>query len=110
MIYNVQLFFGLWLVSVIGTVKADDAAYMNKFTVCDDTSIVVSDVSLLCDSPGTYYYGSGKYRSSATCEGGDKAKMQVDFQILEDLQTDAYLTLSVQGYGTVAAVDRKSVV
>jgi hypothetical protein len=102
--YSAQVSFVIWLVSVFVAVKSDDDAYMNKFTVCDDTSIVVTDVALLCDSPGTYYYGSGKYRNSATCEGGDKAKMQVDFQILEDLQSEAYITLSVQGYGTVAAV------
>lgn len=102
--YSAKSLILIWLVTAITTVVADDAAYVNKFTVCDDTSIVVSDVSLLCDSPGTYYYGSGKYRNSATCEGGDKAKMQVDFQILEDLQSEAYITLSVHGYGTVAAV------
>ncbi len=100
--YTAQLYFIILL--VIYAVNADDDEYVNKFTVCDDTSIVVSDISLLCDSPGTYYYGSGKYRNSATCEGGDKAKMQVDFQIVEDLQSEAYITLSVQGYGTVAAV------
>jgi hypothetical protein len=101
--YSAQLYFLIWLAITL-TVCADDAEYVNKFTVCDDTSIVVTDISLVCDSPGTYYYGSGKYRNSATCQGGDKAKMQVDFQIQEDLQTDAYLTLSVQGYGTVQAV------
>lgn len=104
MMYSAQVYFVIWLVCAALTVNAEDSAYVNKFTVCDDTSILVSDVSLLCDSPGTYYYGSGKYRNSATCQGGDKAKMQVAFQILEDVQTDAYITLSVQGYGTVAAV------
>lgn len=84
--------------------RADDGEYRNKFTVCDETSIVVSDISIVCDSPGTYYYGSGKYRNSATCQAGDKAKMQVNFEIQEDLATDAYLTLSVQGYGSVQSV------
>lgn len=83
---------------------ADDGEYRNKFTVCDETSIVVSDISLVCDSPGTYYYGSGKYRNSASCQAGDKAKMQVNFEIQEDLTTEAYLTLSVQGYGSVQSV------
>jgi hypothetical protein len=82
----------------------DDEDYYNKFSVCDGTSVVVSDISIVCDSPGTYYYGSGKYRNSATCQAGDKAKMQVNFDILEDLEADAYLTLYVQAYGTIESV------
>lgn len=91
------------LVSLANTALADDA-YINKFSVCDSTSVVVSNITIACDSPGAYYYGSSKYRNSATCEAGDKAKMKVDFLILADLQADAYLTLYVQGYGTVEPV------
>jgi hypothetical protein len=101
--YSAQLCFAVFAVIAV-VAFADDDTYINKFTVCDDTSIVVSDISLVCDSPGTYYYGSGKYRNSATCQGGDKAKMQVDFQIQDTLETDGYITLSVQGYGTVETV------
>lgn len=82
----------------------EDGEYYNKFSVCDDTSVLVSDISILCDSPGTYYYGSGKYRNSASCQAGDKAKMKVSVDILEDLQSDAYLTLYVQAYGSVEAI------
>lgn len=82
----------------------EDEAYYNTFSVCGDTSVLVDDISLMCDSPGAYYYGSKKYRNSATCEAGDKAKMNVYFQILEDLQADAYLTMYVQAYGTVETV------
>jgi hypothetical protein len=101
--YCAQFCFVLWA-AVASRINADDGEYRNKFTVCDETSIVVSDLSIVCDSPGTYYYGSGKYRNSATCQAGDKAKMQVNFEIQEDLASDAYLTLSVQGYGTVQSV------
>ena len=84
--------------------NGSSSGYYNKFSVCDDSYIVVKDVSLLCDSPGTYYYGSGRYRNSASCQAGDKAKVQVTFQINEDL-TDMYdpiyVDLSVSGYGTV---------
>jgi len=80
-----------------------DGNYYNTFSVCDDSVIVVQDLSILCDSPGTYYYGSNKYRNSATCKSGDKAKVDMTFQITKDL-TDyytPYLTMTVTGYGTI---------
>lgn len=75
--------------------------YYNKFSVCSNSLITVEDISILCDSPGTYYYGSGKYRNSAECKAGDKAKVTVAFTISQSLQYQPYLTLSVSGYGTV---------
>jgi len=86
------------------TAEDSSGKYYNQFSVCDDSHIVVKDISLLCDSPGTYYYGSGKYRNSASCKAGDKAKVQVVFYIAEDL-TDKYdpiyVDMFVSGYGTV---------
>jgi hypothetical protein len=66
----------------------------------------VKDITLLCDSPGSYYYGSNKYRDSATCKAGDKAKLQLDFYI-DDPDTIASLggyaltTINVQGYQAI---------
>eukprot|EP00980_Cylindrotheca_fusiformis_P011717 scaffold2783_cov129-Cylindrotheca_fusiformis.AAC.18 len=57
---------------------------VNQVTVCSDSIIQVEDVSILCDSPGAYYYGSGKYRNSASCKPGDKAKIVVDFYIADE--------------------------
>jgi hypothetical protein len=81
--------------------SADDGSYYNKFSVCSDSSIVVSDIVLVCDSPGAYYYGSNKYRNSASCQAGDKAKLTIKFQIAEALETSAYIHLMVKGYGSV---------
>lgn len=71
----------------------------NQVSVCSDAVIVVSDVQLTCDSPGTYYYGSGKYRNSATCVAGDKANLIVDFYI-DDPETieqhGGYALLSIE--------------
>jgi hypothetical protein len=97
------------LVSLAVTTFADDGDnenrdYLNKFSICDDTPVVIDDLSILCNSPGAYYYGSGKYRNSALCQAGDKAKLHIDFQILEALDADAYLTLYVQAYGSVETV------
>jgi hypothetical protein len=40
-------------------------------TLCDNSVIQVISMYLTCDSPGTYYYGSGGYRNSPTCKFGD---------------------------------------
>jgi hypothetical protein len=86
---------------------ADDATeegYYNQFSVCDDSVILVQEISIMCDSPGAYYYGSGKYRNSASCQAGDKANLIVDFVILEDIEEEAFLTVEVQAYGTVETI------
>jgi len=74
----------------------DDA--MSQMEVCEDSKIEVTSVYMLCDSPGTFYYGSGKYRNSATCRAGDKAKITLTFDIVEDLEdADPLLTLKAKG-------------
>ena len=93
-----------WLLLLAPSAGADDDGeqYYNSFSVCSDSAVVVNQISILCDSPGTYYYGSNKYRNSAKCQGGDKAKLQVELELIEQLEDDvAYLTLYVEGYGTV---------
>jgi len=71
--------------------------YKKFFESCEDTSIQVEDVSLLCDSPGAYYYGNGKYRNSQTCMLGDKGKVSISFYIGEDLEgAEPYVTLNVK--------------
>jgi hypothetical protein len=81
--------------------SSDDGSYYNSFSVCSDSAIVVSDIVLVCDSPGAYYYGSNKYRNSATCQAGDKARLTVTFQVAETLDSSAYIHLMVKGYGSV---------
>ena len=76
-----------------------------SFTVCEDTAVIVNHISILCDSPGTYYYGSGKYRNSQKCQGGDKAKLEVELVVTDELEEPAYLTMYVVGYGTVENVE-----
>jgi hypothetical protein len=66
--------------------------------------VAINQISIVCDSPGTYYYGSGKYRGSAKCQAGDKARLSVELQVEYDIEATAYLTLYVDGYGTVASV------
>jgi hypothetical protein len=81
----------------------DDAYSYSTFSACSDSSIIVTDMSLVCDSPGAYYYGSNKYRNSASCQSGDKAKLKVTLQISESLESSAYIHLMVNGYGTIEA-------
>ena len=82
------------------TVSADDE-YYNQFSVCADSIVVVEELMITCDSPGSYYYGSNKYRNSATCVAGDKAKLQFVFEITQDLEASPYVTVDVEAYGSV---------
>jgi hypothetical protein len=84
----------------------DEDVYKSMISVCADAVIEVKDIVLLCDSPGTYYYGSNKYRDSATCKAGDKAKLQVDFYIddpdtIASLGGSALTTIKIQGYQAI---------
>lgn len=63
--------------------EIDDGEAYNRFTVCSNAAIQVQDVQITCDSPGTFYYGSGKYRNSPSCLPGDKAKILIDFYIAD---------------------------
>lgn len=76
----------------------------NEFSVCSDSMITIDELGISCDSPGTYYYGSGKYRNSQTCQAGDKGKVYVKFYVKEAIQYTAYIAVYVQGYGTVEGV------
>lgn len=74
------------------------------FTVCDDTAIEVSEVQIYCDSPGTFYYGSGKYRNSQNCTAGDKGQYIVDFYINDAATIEAtggYPVIDVSATGSI---------
>jgi hypothetical protein len=73
-------------------------------TVCDDTAIEVSEVQIYCDSPGTFYYGSGKYRNSQNCTAGDKGQYIVDFYINDAATIEAtggYPVIDVSATGSI---------
>ena len=81
--------------------RADDESdgdyYQKYFESCEDTDIEIQDVSLLCDSPGAYYYGNGKYRDSNSCMLGDKGKVSIYFYIGEELEgVEPYVSLNVK--------------
>jgi hypothetical protein len=70
----------------------------SSITLCSDSNIQVTSVVVGCDSSGTFYYGSGKYRDSETCKAGDKAKITITFDVINDLNgVDPLLTLSATG-------------
>jgi hypothetical protein len=96
---SVAFTFLLALSAAVPAAMADDG-YQNE--VCSDSIIQVQDLSLVCDSPGAYYYGSGKYRNSESCKPGDKARIQLDFYIADAEQIQysggyALLTMEVDG-------------
>jgi len=91
----------LLLAAIVNCVAGDEEGggeyYKKYFEACQDTDITVEDVSLLCDSPGAYYYGNGKYRDSNSCMLGDKGKVSVYFYIGGDLDgVMPYVTLKVK--------------
>ncbi len=83
--------------------SANNRTY-SEFSVCSDSLITVDELSITCDSPGTYYYGSGKYRNSETCQAGDKGRVHMKFYVKEIIQSTTYISVYVQGYGTVEGV------
>jgi len=50
---------------------------LNVQSFCRNDPIRVSFMSLTCDSPGAYYYGSNTYRNSKVCMTNDKATVTV---------------------------------
>lgn len=65
--------------------------------VCKDSVIAVTYMTILCDSPYTFYYGNGANRNSPVCDYGDKATLSVTIKVLDDLQnedTDVYFTMA----------------
>lgn len=89
----------------------DDDANANAyrgFSVCSDTSIEVQDVQLYCDSPGTFYYGSGKYRNSQNCTAGDKGKFLIDFYIKDSdtIESAGEPVIDITAFGNVRMYER----
>jgi len=73
----------------------DDSA--TQIEICDSTTVQVSSVQVLCDSPRTYYYGNGANRNSVTCDYGDKATVSVTFDTVQDLDEDEdiYMVMAI---------------
>eukprot|EP00934_Nitzschia_sp_Nitz4_P003793 Nitzschia sp. Nitz4//scaffold195_size40117//36654//37664//NITZ4_007583-RA/size40117-processed-gene-0.19-mRNA-1//1//CDS//3329540386//3783//frame0 len=86
--------------------QEDDDYFGYPVEVCSDAVIQVQDVVASCDSPGTYYYGSGKYRNNEYCTPGDKVKVQIKFYIADHdtiQQAGNYAILDVYASGSNTA-------
>jgi hypothetical protein len=96
----------LLLLLFVLPLRAEDGSSSGEtMQVCSDTDILVTGISLVCDSPGTFYYGSGKYRNSQYCKGGDKAKLVLTFDVVGDISdVDPLLTLEARGDGETVTV------
>jgi hypothetical protein len=86
--------------------KAQDSAYWNTNTddysptlvTCEDGAVEVTSVTILCDSPYTFYYGNGAHRSSQYCSYGDKFSLSVEFSVTENLGYDDYIYITMGIY------------
>jgi hypothetical protein len=56
---------------------SDLSGHLKLMRHCDVNIVYVNSIYLTCDSPGSYYYGSGGYRKSSRCKYGDKADMYI---------------------------------
>lgn len=69
---------------------------------CKKPTISVNSVTILCDSPYTYYYGNGAHRGSTVCDYGDMATVLVNFNVKSKIRTvdKAYMTIAVYAQKT----------
>jgi hypothetical protein len=67
--------------------------------VCPDSVVQVNKVEWSCDSPYTWYYGSGAHRNSATCDYGDKMSLTIKFQVVATIEdasvNDIFTTMAI---------------
>lgn len=71
--------------------------YQMSLDVCSNSVVDVSSMTILCDSPYTFYYGNGAHRNSPICDYGDKATLSVTFRVVDDLQEgddEIYFTMA----------------
>mmetsp|Transcript_14867 Transcript_14867/g.22872 ORF Transcript_14867/g.22872 Transcript_14867/m.22872 type:complete len:280 (+) Transcript_14867:2-841(+) len=61
---------------------------------CEDGIVQVVNITISCDSPYTFYYGSGVNRNSPVCDYGDKATISVGFYVMEDVDDAIYMQMS----------------
>lgn len=75
----------------------DAEASSSAVVPCEKGVVQVTSISLLCNSPYTYYWGNGANRDSQVCDYGDKANIEVSFTVTDDLEdgTDIYMTMAV---------------
>jgi hypothetical protein len=68
-----------------------------KVEPCEKGVVQVTSISLLCNSPYTFYYGNGANRQSLVCDYGDKANIEVSFTVTDTLGegTDIYMKMAV---------------
>jgi len=77
-------------------VQTDDAYGLSSQLVvpCEKGIVQVTGISLLCNSPYTYYWGNGANRNSLVCDYGDKAQIVISFTVTDDLDGDIYMLMA----------------
>lgn len=61
-------------------------SYQMELNACSDSVVIVTYMTISCDSPYTFYYGNGAHRDSPICDYGDKSTLTVGFDVADDLQ------------------------
>lgn len=83
----------LFLISRILVLAEDNVDTSQIVYPCDEGPIQVINITVLCDSPYTFYYGNGANRDSPVCDYGDKVTLQVDLEIQEEIESSIYVQM-----------------
>lgn len=73
-----------------------------QFTVCEDSVVQITYLTMICNSPYTFYYGNGAHRTSPVCDYGDKLTVKASFKVEDDISNGDNI------YVTMAAYDDES--
>lgn len=84
-----------------GSTSSSSSSSGSKVVACEKGVVQVTSISLLCNSPYTFYYGNGANRQSQVCDYGDKANIEVTFSVTDDLEdgTDIYMKMAAFNEG-----------
>jgi len=89
----------LLVCSVVSILRAQSADYSGNAVdvFCNNSVLAITSLSLLCNSPYTYYYGNGVRRNSATCEYGDRVAISMTLEVFADVDDDMtiYATMGI---------------
>jgi hypothetical protein len=80
-----------------------------SLNVCANSVVQVTSVNIACSSPYTFYYGNGAHRNSVYCDYLDKATVNVNFQVIDNIEeeSDIYMTMAIrdQNRNLLAVID-----
>jgi hypothetical protein len=69
--------------------------YQISLQNCNNPTVEVTNVTILCTSPYSYSYGNSAHQNSKLCDYGDKAFITVHFSVIQDLDSDQHIYMDM---------------